>query len=1004
MAQLVISAAGAALGFMVGGPQGALLGWSLGSALGGSFAKPTQGQQQSLMDLTVTGTAYGQAIPYIRGAATVAGQVWWNTDRRPVTTTTTTGGKGGGGGVSTSTISYNMDMLVGLSDNPIVGVGRIWLNGALIYTADSAATDGSLAASIATTQWSRLTVYPGSDTQLPDPTYEAAVGIGAAPAYRGRGYVFIEGLQLGQSGQVPNLTFEVIESGAVRGKAYAAIDPLTYLPSVPYSGVSLQYYPWLLPQPAWAEPNSSLTYQGQWGNPDPQFWGFTPSVFKSASGVDRKLYCEFHLMYGGCGLCTDQWRAQNQPGYDGGTGDIRFGRDDQSIGFSFNQTYYPPFGPAGTTVTRSGGIATQYSSASIGGLQHCGMLVDFDALTVELWIGGVPAGTVHCPELANGNWGPAPQLAPYTGSGYATIIADPLYFSYTPPAGYGPWIRGAATIAKAPPTLASVVSALCVRAGLSVNQIDVAALSAITRPVRCMAVSQIVNMRSVIELLESAYFFEMTVSDKIYFRPRGGASVATIPYLDLGATKGTDSPEPLALLQANELEIPAQVALTYINIDNDYQPDTQYSDRLISAAGGTLNALSMALGMSAADAKAIADSILLDTATSVLSSTIQVLGDYCRLEPTDVVTLTGQDGAMFRARLVKKTDAYPLLTFDAVLDDASALIETGITSADYTSSTVVVPVAGTVMTLMDVPILQDSDNDAGFYVATKGDSALYPGSAVFNSVDDVTYVRKATVLESAVFGWCTTTLGDWTRGRMFDETNTVTVNVGLGSLASDTRDNVLHDLAVNAMLVGSEMIQFRTATITAPGVYVLSGLLRGGRGTEWATTGHVANERCVLLRAAGLRRVLMLNTDLGLSRFYKGVTLGQPLSSAVAVSFTDIAIGLKPFSPILFKAGRDAANNVIFEWQRRTRLAVRMIGPLGINVPLGEDTESYEIDIFSGSSYSTVVRTIASSTPTAPYTEAQQIADGLTPGNTIYARVYQRSATVGRGYPLQQAA
>ena len=325
-------------------------------------------------------------------------------------------------------------------------------------------------------------------------------------------------------------------------------------------------------------------------------------------------------------------------------------------------------------------------------------------------------------------------------------------------------------------------------------------------------------------------------------------------------------------------------------------------------------------------------------------------------------------------------------------------------SADYASSTIVVPIAATLMELMDVPILQDSDNDAGFYAATKGDSALYPGSAVFNSVDDVTYVRKATVLESAVFGTCTTTLGDWTHGRVFDETNTVTVNVGAGSLSSDTRDNVLHSLATNAMLIGSEMIQFRTANLTAPGIYVLSGLLRGCRGTEWAMTGHVASERCVLLQAAGVRRVAMVNTDLGLSRYYKGVTLGQGLSSATAVTFVDNAIGLKPFSPILFKAGRDASNNIVFEWQRRTRLAVRMIGPLGINVPLGEDTESYEIDIFSSSSYSTVVRTIASSTPTAAYTAAQQSADGLTPGNTIYARVYQRSATVGRGYPLQQAA
>ena len=991
MAQLVISAAGAALGFWIGGPQGALIGWSLGSALGGSMAPATkvQGSQQSLMDLTVTGTAYGQAIPYIRGAATVAGQVWWNTDRRPVTTTTTThsGGKGGGGGVDTSssTITYNMDMLIGLADNPIIGVARIWLNGALIYTADAAATDGSLAASIATSQWARLTVYTGADDQLPDPTYEAAVGIGAAPAYRGRGYVFIEGLQLGQSGQVPNLTFEVVTDGSVYGSGFATFDPTKLDPTQGYF-----YYPgWYGPTPAWAEANSSLYIVEGWVTYE--WFSAAPNLFKSSG----KYYCEFALFDnpGGMGICNENWNPADY------AGNGILGKTADSYGF------YPTWGGGyyGGAYKLHNNVAEYWSAYTY--FQGCrvSLLLDLDARTLGIWINGIDQGIAYT-GIPAGAWGPAGMVQNWKYGSGCVLITDPAHFAYTPPAGYGPWMRGSATVVKGPPSVQAVVTSLCERAGLDPSHFDASALASITRPVRCMAVSQIVNMRSVIELLESAYFFEMTVSDKIYFRPRGGASVATIPYLDLGATKGTDSPEPLALLQANELEIPAQVALTYINIDNDYQPDTQYSDRLISAADGTLNALSMALGMSADEAKAIADTILLDAATSVLSSTIQVLGDYCRLEPTDVVTLTGQDGAMFRARLVKKTDSYPLLTFDAVLDDASALVETGITSADYTSSTVVVPVAGTLMALMDVPILQDSDNDAGFYVATKGDSALYPGSAVFNSVDDVTYVRKATVMESAVFGVCTTTLGDWTRGRMFDEMNTITVDVGLGSLASDTRDNVLHDLAINAMLVGSEMIQFRTATITAPGVYVLSGLLRGGRGTEWAMTGHVASERCVLLRAAGLRRVPMLNTDLGLSRYYKGVTLGEPLSSAAAVSFTDTAIGLKPFSPILFKAGRDAANNVVFEWQRRTRLAVRMIGPLGINVPLGEDTESYEIDIFSSSSYSTVVRTIASSTPTASYTAAQQTADGLTPGNIIYARVYQRSATVGRGYPLQQAA
>ena len=993
MAQLVIAAAGAALGFMAGGPMGASIGWALGSALGGSMAPATkvQGQQQALMDLTVTGTAYGQAIPYLRGSVTVAGQVWWNTDRRPTTTVTTThsGGKGGGGGVDTSssTITYDMDMLIGLSDNVILGVSRIWLNGALIYTADVDATHGSLAASIATTQWARMTVYTGANDQLADPTYEAAVGIGAAPAYRGRGSVFIQGLQLGQSGQVPNLTFEVVADGVVHGSGFCTFDTVK---GIYESGASVAFG--VLQgiggpiAPAYALPDCSINSTAAWVD---YLWASAaPTLFKSSG----KYYCEFHSAGNGSGfgICNESWLPADFPA------GAPLGTTANSMGvyFAWGGGYYSG------VFTLINGVSTHISSQAWGECNS--LLLDLDAGTAEVWLQGVSIGVVF--SGVSGLWGPAGMIQNLKYGSGLTLVCDPEYFEFTPPAGYGPWMTGGTTIAKAPPSIGEVVSALCERAGLTTDHFDVTGLSPITRTVRCMAVSQIVDMRSVLELLESAYFFEMVVSDKIYFRARGGASVATISYLDLGATKGTDAPEPLALLQANELEIPAQVALTYINLDDDYQPDTQYSDRLVSAAWGTVNAVSMALGMSADEAKAVADTILLDTATSVISSTIQVLGDYCRLEPTDVVTLTGLDGATFRVRLVQKTDSYPLLTFDAVLDDASALIETGITSTDYTSSTVVVPVAATLMELMDVPILQDSDNDAGFYVATKGDSALYPGAAVFNSVDDVTYVRKATVMENAVFGMCTTMLGDWTNGRVFDEQNSVTVNVGAGSLASATRDDVLHSLATNAMLIGSEMIQFRTANLTAPGVYTLSGLLRGARGTEWAMTGHVANERCVLLQAAGLRRVTMVNTDLGMPRYYKGVTLGQGLSSATAVNFTDNAIGLKPFSPILFKAGRDASNNIMFEWQRRSRLAARMIGAIGINVPLGEDTESYEIDIFADGSYSTVVRTIASSMPSAPYTAAQQAADGLTPGNTIYARVYQRSAAVGRGYPLQQAA
>ena len=81
--------------------------------------------------------------------------------------------------------------------------------------------------------------------------------------------------------------------------------------------------------------------------------------------------------------------------------------------------------------------------------------------------------------------------------------------------------------------------------------------------------------------------------------------------------------------------------------------------------------------------------------------------------------------------------------------------------------------------------------------------------------------------DQATFGDCTTTLGDWTGGRKFDERNSVTVDVGSGTLSSSTRTALIQDRSVNACAIGVdgrwEIIQFRTATLQSAGVYKLTG-------------------------------------------------------------------------------------------------------------------------------------------------------------------------------------
>jgi hypothetical protein len=136
---------------------------------------------------------------------------------------------------------------------------------------------------------------------------------------------------------------------------------------------------------------------------------------------------------------------------------------------------------------------------------------------------------------------------------------------------------------------------------------------------------------------------------------------------------------------------------------------------------------------------------------------------------------------------------------------------------------------------------------------------------------------------------------------------------------------------------------------------------------------------------------------------YRAVTLGGTRASAAITAATISGERLRPLAPVNLRRSRDAGD-LLISWTRRTRLSTRFAGPLGANAPLGEAAESYEVDIYTSAGYTTVARTIEGlSEPEAVYTAAQQTTDFGSPQATVYARVYQVSAIVGRGRHLQGA-
>ena len=1028
-ASLILGVAGAVVGGFFGGPTGAQAGWAIGSYVGAQFAPAQKVEGPRLTDLKITGVEYGQAIPYVQGSYRVSGQIWWSSDRREIVTITSndSGGKGGGPEVEETTYTYEVDLLIGLTDNEIAGVGRIWLNGKLVWTnldpdfagalqqmgngggtlaqAVENAT-ASLTASANTMHWNRITVYTGSSSQQPDPTYEAAVGTANAVAYRDRGSVFIEGLQLGGSGALPNLTFEVVtraDAGAVdatvllqaRFADNASEDESSY--QATNTNTSVTFADNTLVINGEAGVASNVTWEGtQFSQSDGPFAVTIEAFLTVGSLVD---FVQHQLLF-----------------------------------------FYIDLGDARRiiTITPSASRHLHYLSVSPGSSDtegthdlpstkcHIAIVIPNDngqsACDHRVYINGVLDITANYPATPNQDSGwrvvvgtVSGQNTDFTCHGIRVKTGE-VYTgsSFTPPASEDAWPdvdTTATTLSPSPENLSDVVSRLCLRAGLSASQIDLSGISSSpSKLVRGMAIAQVSSTRSVLEMLMSAYFFEAKVSDKIYFVDRGGSSVVTIPHDDMGATESDDLPETFELVQGNDIELPAQVSITYANYLDDYQNDTQMSDRIVSAVERSVATVQLPLSLIPSEAKAISDTMVTDQYVSNVSAPVRILGEYSYVEPTDIVTPTDGDGNTYRMRVVEVQDSYPLLEMECVIDYAGTLISSGTTSEDYGPSVDVSEPPDALIELMDIPILRDVDDGDDIYAAMKGAITEWPGGSLFKSIDSAmaSPERVARFTESAVFGEASE-LGDWDGGRWFDEVNTVTVDVGVGTLSSSTRAAVLNDATINAMLIGNEIIQFVTATLQSEGVYVLSRLLRGSRGTEWAMTGHASGERCVLLRMRGLRRIELASTELGVTRYYAGVTFGRALSTgltgspAEGESLLNTGVALKPFSPVRVRFVRESNGDITITGLKRSRLGVRMIGSLGINVP-EDDTDSWVCDILSNegspqTTYRTLTGTVSDQVVSFTYTTAQQSTDFGSPTPTqITVGMYGVNPTVGRGY------
>lgn len=552
-------------------------------------------------------------------------------------------------------------------------------------------------------------------------------------------------------------------------------------------------------------------------------------------------------------------------------------------------------------------------------------------------------------------------------------------------------------------TIGSIVRDQCERSGLmNEEHFDVSNLD---QTITGYKIERVMNGRDIIAPLRSYALFDGLDTDKLRFPLRGRDVVATLGEDDLGAHEpGNSPPYMVDPKSVEEIELPYAIRVRYADTESEYQPGQQLATRKVTAGVDALD-VETTIAMDATDAAQMADVMLQEAVTRGKSYEGLMIGPHhLALTSTDAI-LVPERGELQRVMITEDSRAMPgIIEAKAVRDDQSIYTSYADGTPGGAGEQTLTPIGDTDLVIIDGPALTSASDDAGVFLAACGASDRWRGYGLFESIDGgANFSRIGAYTLPTTMGTLIDAIPEGPF-EIWDEANSFTVAMDHGTLESRTEEAITQ--GANAVFVGAagrwEVLQFTTAVaegVDGEGrvIYRLSGLLRGRQGTEWAIGLSQVGDRLALCSTC--QRLSMEVSRVGTPRLLKAVSFGRTSESGPEQTFTPEGVALKPYAPWDVEGQRDGSDNLDIYATRRTRIAAEWND--ADYVPLNEDVEAYEVDIVAEGSPDTVLRTLTGSSFPIEYTAAQQTTDFGSPQGSVRVRIYQISASVGRGYPTE---
>ncbi|MGN6467962.1 MAG: baseplate multidomain protein megatron [Rhizobiaceae bacterium] len=298
---------------------------------------------------------------------------------------------------------------------------------------------------------------------------------------------------------------------------------------------------------------------------------------------------------------------------------------------------------------------------------------------------------------------------------------------------------------------------------------------------------------------------------------------------------------------------------------------------------------------------------------------------------------------------------------------------------------------------IDLPMISDGAPEDQLRVAVWANP--WKTQALYVSPEDTGFALRASVSAPAVIGELLEPLAPGFAGRIVSSAE-ISVRLSDGELQSVSELQLLN--GANAAAIHSqngawELVQFLTAEETAPSVWRLSGLLRGQLGTDDAMAAGAAAGASFVLLDEAVSPAGLLSTEIGLSLNWRVGPSGEDFSGPSFGRYTETGglRALTPLSPVHLKALSQPGGDLELSWIRRGRIDADSW--LAAEIPLGEETEAYQVDIAADGG--STVRSVTVSSPSWTYPADAFAEDFPVPPDALRVTVRQVSAAVGPGLP-----